>query len=126
MFENKRQFGLLAEQTAVNFLKKRGYKIVLRNYRTRLGEIDIIAYEKDTLCFIEVKSRKTQNFGNPKEKVDLKKQTQIIRCAVKYLQDQHLLDRKIRFDVVSISYNLKIPTFELIEHAFELNERCRY
>ena len=64
----------MGEALAVRRLKKAGYKIIETNYRTRLGEIDIIAKDKDTIVFVEVKSRRSVHFGNPKQAITLQKQ----------------------------------------------------
>ncbi|MFH1198563.1 MAG: YraN family protein [Candidatus Omnitrophota bacterium] len=111
--------GKRGEEEAVNFLRKQGYKIIARNFRTRLGEIDIIAKDKDTICFIEVKARSSDKFGLPAESVTGFKQRQISKAAIVFLKDKNLLDSPARFDIVSIRYpGSKIG---LIKNAFELD-----
>ena len=75
---NKRQIGSVYELKASDYLTKKGYQIIERNYRCRIGEIDIIAIERDCLCFIEVKYRKNEKTGDPLEAVDKRKQQKII------------------------------------------------
>ena len=93
---NKRQIGSVYELKASDYLTKKGYQIIERNYRCRIGEIDIIAIERDCLCFIEVKYRKNEKTGDPLEAVDKRKQQKIIRTA------QYYQSVKCRFDAVGI------------------------
>lgn len=115
--------GKSGEETAVNFLKDNGYKILSRNYKSKLGEIDIIAKDKDTLAFIEVKTRHSDKFGLPCEAVSNLKQKQISKAALTFLKENELLDKKARFDVVSIIYLEEGLKLDLIKNAFELDER---
>jgi putative endonuclease len=115
------RLGKYGEETAVDFLKEQGYEIIARNYKTRFGEIDIIARDKDTLCFVEVKTRHTQRFGLPQEAVTSSKQRQIAKSALAFLKERALLDKKARFDVVSIIYVKDNPQTNLIKDAFELD-----
>ena len=114
--------GRLGEATAADFLKARGYKIIAQNYKTRLGEIDIVARDRDTYCFVEVKTRHTDKFGLPQEAVSLFKQRQISKVAISFLKENFLLDKKSRFDVVSIMHTKESPCIELIKDAFDLDE----
>jgi len=92
-----------AESTAEKFLQNNKLKIIERNYRSRLGEIDIIAEDKGTLVFIEVKFRKSISHGLPYETVTASKQCKIIRTAESYLQKSRCSSNKAcRFDVISI------------------------
>ncbi len=118
------ELGRSGEQTAVNFLKNNGYNIIATNYRTRLGQIDIIARDKDTICFVEVKTRRTTRLGHPYEAVETSKQYSISKAALMYLKQKKLINSPARFDVVSVLYNDKQPKIELIKNAFQLN--CRY
>lgn len=111
--------GRLGEEEAVSFLEKQGYKIIARNFKTKLGEIDIIAKDKDTICFIEVKTRSSDKFGLPSESVTGFKQRQIAKAAIVFLKDKNMLDSAARFDIVSIwAADSKA---ELIKNAFELD-----
>jgi len=118
--------GVLAEDKAERFLKASGYKILQRNYKTKLGEIDIIAQDKDTLCFIEVKSRSSDRFGSGLEAVSALKQKQICKAALSFLKENKLLDKQARFDVVSLDASGDAEKITLIKNAFELNARYTY
>ncbi len=121
MLNNTQKFGKKSESIAAKFLKKNGYKILHRNYRIKIGEIDIIAKENETIVFVEVKSGRTNFAGNPKGGVTLGKQKKISMVALYYLKTMKLLDQKARFDVVSIISNRTDPLeIELIKNAFEL------
>jgi putative endonuclease len=114
-------FGRSAEEAAARFLKGKGYKILFRNYKTRLGEIDIIAKDKDVFCFIEVKARRSEKFGLPQEAVSGFKIRQISKSALVFLKDKDLLNKAARFDVVAIGYCDEQPSIELFKNAFELS-----
>ena len=114
--------GHRGEELAAGFLKENGYKILCRNFKTRLGEIDIIGRDQDTYCFIEVKTRNSLRCGEPQEAVSIFKQRQMSRAALLFLKENRLLNAKARFDVVSINYLDNVPTFDLIKNAFELEE----
>ncbi|MCX5703047.1 MAG: YraN family protein [Candidatus Omnitrophica bacterium] len=118
--------GKHGEEAAVSLLKENGYKILARNYKTKLGEIDIIATDKDTFCFIEVKARSTARFGSPQEAVSRFKQRQISKAALVFLKENNLLDKKARFDVVSVLYSQDSPKIDLIKNAFGLSEQFTY
>ncbi len=113
--------GKKGEEAAVGLLKDSGYRILLKNYKTKLGEIDIVASDKGTICFIEVKTRRSDRFGLPTEAISDSKQRQISKVALMFLKENNLLDKKARFDVVSILYSKDIPQLDLIKNAFELN-----
>jgi len=99
---NKRQMGTSYEIKAEEYLMKKGYKILERNYRNRQGEIDIIAKDREYFCFIEVKYRTTNEFGNPLEAVDFRKQKQIRKVALYYLMKNKLSEwTPCRFDVIA-------------------------
>ena len=120
MLNKRQQFGRESESLAVRYLKKNGYKILEQNYRNKLGEIDIIAKEKDTLVFVEVKARKSNLFGSPKWAVTPKKQRKISMVALYYLKATKQTHVKARFDVVSLSLAEDNPRTEIIKNAFEL------
>ena len=115
------EFGKQAENAAVKFLKGRGYKVIKCNYKTRFGEIDIIAEDKGVICFVEVKARHSKLFGEPSEAVSAAKQRQISKAAIYYLKENNLLDHPARFDVASFLYLENLPEINLIKDAFELN-----
>ena len=118
--------GKFGEEAACALLKKNGYKILVRNYKNKLGEIDIIAYDKDTICFIEVKSRHSDKFGLPQEAIFAPKQRKISKVALSFLKENNLFDKKARFDVVSVIYSGEMPRLDLIKNAFELDSGFTY
>lgn len=118
--DNKIKIGNWGENIALDFLKKKRYNIIKRNFRVKLGEIDIIARDKDgCLVFVEVKTRKNSVFGFPSEYVDAKKQARLRRAA--YLFGE--LDGCMRFDIIEVMYEIKNKNFIVteinhIENAF--------
>jgi putative endonuclease len=120
MRTKQQKFGDSGENLAVWYLKQNGYKIIEQNYRNRLGEIDIIAREKKSIVFVEVKSRKSIRYGSPKWAVTPKKQRKISMVALYYLKSTQQIDAKARFDVVAITSNRDEPQIEIVKNAFEL------
>ena len=114
------QLGHKGESIAVGFLKKNGYKILEQNYQNKLGEIDIVAKDRDTLVFVEVKTRRSDQYGHPKWAVTPRKQRKISMVALYYLKENRLSNPKARFDVVTILDRQKAPVVEIIKNAFEL------
>lgn len=106
------------ERLAEKHLKKAGYTIRARNYRTRVGEIDFVAQEGDVLCFVEVKGRHGIGFGLPEEAVHAEKQRRIHRAAQAYLQSERLEDATCRFDVVSILQDDTASSVTILRDAF--------
>ncbi len=121
MSKKNLEFGKAVEKEAAEFLKTKGYKILEVNYKTKLGEIDIIAKDKNTICFVEVKGRHSFNFGSPCEAVSLKKQDHIAKAALYYLKLNNLLGFPARFDVLSVLNRDNKVQISLIKDAFELN-----
>ncbi len=107
--------GQIGEELAARFLERKGYRLVLANYKvpigrnqrgaTVTGEIDLIALDEDVLCFVEVKTRSSDEFAAPIAAVDLRKQRQITRTARVYRKTFRLDDIKFRYDVISIVLN---------------------
>lgn len=98
--KNKGKYG---EDIAVNYLIKNNYKILDRNYHfSRYGEIDIIALDKNTLCFIEVKTRSSNAFGAPLEAITRTKLDKIRKSALSYLQNSKIFYKNYRIDAISI------------------------
>ena len=116
----RKELGKLGEELALQFLKKNGYRIVMRNYVCKLGEMDIIAQEKDTLAFIEVKTRTSTTFGPPQLAVNPAKQMQLSKVALSFLKEKRLEDVKARFDVVAILMRPGGTEIELIRDAFDV------
>ncbi|HAH31789.1 MAG TPA: YraN family protein [Elusimicrobia bacterium] len=94
--------GKIYEDQAAVFLERAGLKLIRRNWSAPTGEIDIIASEKDTLVFVEVRGRSNTGFGSPAETVTKSKQLRIIKTAIGYLKTKTLKPESIRFDVVAI------------------------
>ena len=117
---DKMRTGKKGEDIAVAYLKGKGYRIVERNYKCRLGEIDIVAKDGDAIVFVEVKSRKSEEFGDPQLAVGLEKQKKISKISLTYLKEKHLYPCNARFDVVAIKMLPDGSTIELIQNAFEL------
>jgi putative endonuclease len=116
-----KDLGKKGEEIALRFLKKKGYRIIETNYVCKLGEMDLIAKEKDTLVFIEVKTRTSMHFGPPQLAVTNFKQRQLSKVALSFLKEKKLEDVKARFDVVAILLGQKGEEIELIRNAFDLN-----
>lgn len=112
--------GKRGEDLAVAYLKSKGYRIIERNYKCLFGEIDIVAKEGNTVVFVEVKSRKSGDFGDPQTAVGWEKKRKISRIALKYLEEKHLYPCDARFDVVAVKMLPAGNTIELIQNAFEL------
>ena len=116
------QVGREGEDFAAQYLLKMGWELIERNFRTREGEIDIIAREDNTLVFVEVKSNRQQRFGPPELRVDERKQRQIARTAEQYLYSRQIVDMDCRFDVITVDLAQQPPQIKHIENAFWLEE----
>ena len=99
---NNRILGNRGEQAAAFYLISHGYQILERNYRSPVGEIDIIASIDTTVAFVEVKTRRSLAYGRPCEAVDYRKQQRIIRAAGWYIRGHNLSGRSLRFDVMEV------------------------
>ena len=110
-------YGTRSEIIASNYLKEKGYKIIATNYKNKIGEIDVIAKDKDTIVFVEVKARLSQAFGHPLEAINAEKQLKIRRVAELFLMSKHLFDAPCRFDAISI-LGLENPEILHIKNSF--------
>jgi putative endonuclease len=117
----KQLLGKEGERLAEQYLKKKGYKIVERNYRCRGAELDLIVLDRRVIVFVEVKTRTGHGFGSPFEAVEFRKQQKMIQAAQYFLNEKKLHQRDARFDVVGISWSGGEPLVEHIENAFELS-----
>ena len=117
----KQLLGKEGERLAEQYLKKKGYKIVERNYRCRGAELDLIVLDRRVIVFVEVKTRTGHAFGSPFEAVEFRKQQKMIQAAQYFLNEKKLHQRDARFDVVGISWPGGEPLVEHIENAFELS-----
>jgi putative endonuclease len=123
MLNSRQWLGKSGEQSVAKYLQKKGYKILIQNYRCKLGEIDIIARDGSVLVFIEVKTRSGLNYGSPAAAVNARKQKQISRAAQCYLAEHNLFDSPARFDVVSVLCdNSNHHSIDHINNAFDLCE----
>jgi len=121
MNDSKQLLGKEGERLAEQYLKKKGYKIVERNYRCRGAELDLIVLDRRVIVFVEVKTRTGHGFGSPFEAVEFRKQQKMIQAAQYFLNEKKLHQRDARFDVVGISWPGGEPLVEHIENAFELS-----
>ncbi|MDR0399225.1 YraN family protein [Candidatus Endomicrobiellum devescovinae] len=121
MMRIARDIGFEKEKEVAAYLKRLKYKILDTNFKTRFGEIDIIAKQDDTIVFIEVKYRKSSFSGTPQESVTYSKQQKIIKSAIVYLK-QNNIKNNIRFDVVGVLDK----DIELIKSAFFIPEGLYY
>ena len=120
MKDDKRQsLGKMGEDLACAELQRRGYAIVARRYRSRFGEIDIIANHEETIVFIEVKARDGDEFGGGAAAVTPWKQRRISQMAVEYLSRNKLRDKPCRFDVVTVDIKDDRTEIVVYAHAFD-------
>ncbi len=115
---SSREEGFRGEETAIKTLKRKGYKIVERNHRNRLGEIDVIAEEGGCLVFVEVKKRNTPSFGEAVCAIDERKKRHLVKAALFYMKTHACADRSVRFDVIGIDAD----RIKLVKNAFLVEE----
>jgi putative endonuclease len=115
----RQQFGKSGEDRAADELERRGYAILARRYRTKHGEIDIVARDGDTTVFVEVKARATAAFGTAAEAVTRRKQLRLASMARDYLARTNLLTVPCRFDVVAIDGVGESAVITVYRHAFD-------
>lgn len=109
--------GVIGEKLAVNYLNKNKYKIIDRNFKCKLGEIDIIAAIDDIIVFVEVKTRKSSAYGYPYEAVTINKQQKIIKTAYTYIKLKKIVNKQYRFDIIEIFLDKNIR-INHIQNAF--------
>ena len=117
----RRWFGTRAERAAEHFLRKLGYRILVRNFTCDFGELDLIVLDKDTIVFVEVRSTEESDGARPAASVDDAKQRRLTRLAIYFLHQKKLLNHAARFDVLTVSWpsGAKEPTIEHFKNAFE-------
>jgi len=121
MGDDRKNLGEKGEGIAASYLEKiKGYKILQRNYRCVFGEMDIIAKDHGVLSFVEVKTRGSADFGIPQESVNKRKQHQLSKVALEFINRYKVHNMKARFDVVAVYLLPKEERVELIKDAFEL------
>jgi putative endonuclease len=118
--DRRQSFGKRGEDLACEELEKRGYVIVDRRFRTRCGELDIVARDAGVLVFVEVRARSGGNFGTPLESVTWQKRRRLCKMAASYLCLKRRSDEPCRFDVVSILERQGTRTIELVKGAFDM------
>jgi putative endonuclease len=117
--DNRQSLGQTGEGLACGELQRRGYAILARRYRSRFGEIDIVARSNKTIVFVEVKTRAGDDFGGGAAAVTPWKQRRIAQMAIDYLSRNDLHDQPCRFDVVTVDIKASGPEVVVYEHAFE-------
>jgi len=118
--DGRGELGRRGEAVAEAFLRAHHYTIVARNYRCRVGEIDLVALDGPVLVFVEVRSRRGDAAGTPFESVDGRKQVKVARVAQHFLAARRLLDRQARFDVIGVRFDREPPAVEHLRGAFEV------
>jgi len=119
MKATSRELGLQGESFAANLLMKKGLKILEQNVNFRVGELDLIMKDKDTLVFVEVRRRKNNNFGGAIGSITATKQKRLTRAALAYLQRKNLMDKvPCRFDLVAITETAGQLKGEWIKNIF--------
>ncbi len=115
MVVHKKRVGHLAEQRACEFLQARGLKLVVQNFRTAYGEIDLIMRDEDEIVFVEVRSRANDDYGTAIESINRNKQQKILKTSLFFLQQRNWLNKvNCRFDVIGVSHD----EVEWIQDAF--------
>jgi len=113
------------EMAACGFLKEKGYAILEKNYKCKIGEIDVIARRNGRLAFVEVKTRTGTGFGMPQEAVDRKKQEKIFKLAEWYIKEKKLETIPVAFDVVAVLWKEGgAPEMRLITDAYEKEDKA--
>ncbi len=115
---DRQQTGKVGEDMAADFLKKSGYRIIERNYRCKIGEIDIIALDKDILCFVEVRTKNSSSFCRPQQTVTSPKQRKLQKLALYFLAHKKIKNMNCRFDVVAVDISKGRSGIEMIKNAF--------
>lgn len=116
----RRELGSQGEKIAQDFLKKKGYRLLDTNFRSREGEIDIVARKGKCLVFVEVRTRSSQSFGTPEESITSTKKERLIRLALAYLQGHPSPHSDWRIDMVAVElHGQQVTRIELIENAVQ-------
>lgn len=120
--------GSLGEQAAERFLRRRGYKLLARNFASKRGEIDLIFRDQDCMVFVEVKTRTGESWSRPAAAVDADKRKNICKTALDYLKKLHFPRCKIQFDIVEVLLDDEEHVDEVrhLPNAFPMTEPLRY
>jgi putative endonuclease len=122
ILDPRRLFGQEGEAEAERYLRGKGYRIVARNLRSSLGELDLVAEDGEVLVFVEVKARRTAQFGGAIHAVHRQKQHKLIKLASQFLAQRHWMDRSCRFDVVLLEATERATLeVEHIQNAFDVS-----
>jgi putative endonuclease len=121
----RRWFGNRSERAAARFLRRSGYRILVRNYTCPLGELDLVALDGQCIVFVEVRSTGNEDTERPALSVDAAKQQRLTELALRFLRDRRLMDRPARFDVLAVSWPAaaREPHIDHHRHAFESTGR---
>lgn len=114
----KQRLGKKGEALAEEYLGRKGFRILKRNYRYGHKEIDLIGKDGNTIVFVEVKAGRSKNFGAPQERVNLRKQKNLTETAYHFIQTENITDCDFRFDVLAISYEEGKEKINHIKNAF--------
>lgn len=117
----RRWFGSRSERASVRFLRRLGYRVLVRNYTCPQGELDLVALDGACIVFVEVRSTERDDLERPAASVDQAKQRRLTGVALHFLQRHRLLDRPARFDVLAVSWppGRREPAVAHFRHAFE-------
>jgi putative endonuclease len=117
---SKKPLGARGEDAAARYLKRKGYRILARRVDSRLGELDIVAVDRQTVVFVEVKTRTSNDAGHPAEAIDQRKKRRMTQAALAFLKTRGLLEHSARFDVVAITWaeRAQRPVIDHFENAF--------
>ena len=127
MSDPRHQFGQASEMQAEQFLLAKGYRILDRNVRTPLGELDLVAEDHGVVVFVEVKGRATEAFGGALLAVDHRKRMKLTKLAAQYLAQRHWSDKTCRFDVVLVQGRPSDQgRIEHLQNAFDASEQGRF
>ncbi|MCS7046787.1 MAG: YraN family protein [Gemmataceae bacterium] len=120
----RRWFGFRCERVAARYLTSLGYRIVRRNYRCAFGELDLIALDRDTIVFVEVRSSESMAVDRVAASVDFRKQRRLCRIATYFLKQRRLLNHAARFDVITVCWppTATEPKIDHFRNAFEAVE----
>ena len=116
----RHDLGRRGEDLACAELRRRGYEILERRYRTKYGEIDIVARDQCTIVIVEVKTRDGRAFGDGADAVTTVKQRRMLRMGTEYVLRRKLTDRPCRFDVVDVNVEGAVPRIEVYRNAFDV------
>lgn len=120
MTKERQALGKLGEELAYRRVKSLGYKCIERNYRCPMGEVDLIAKDKDTLVFIEIRTRRGRSISLAKESIDGIKRRKLSKVALQYMKEKNCFNVQSRFDVVVVGIEGKERQVEIIQNAFDL------